>query len=66
MRKEVAADIRSVFDARDINDANRILKNIVEKYHKSASKLSHRMEESIPEGLSVFKLPANRRKKLRT
>ncbi len=66
MRKEVAADIRSVFDARDINDANRILKNIVEKYHKSDSKLSHRREESIPEGLSVFKLPANRRKKLST
>ncbi len=66
MRKEVAADIRSVFDARDINDANRILKSIVEKYHKSASKLSHWMEENIPEGLTVFKLPANRRKKLRT
>ena len=66
MRKEVAADIRSVFDARDINEANRVLKSIVEKYHKSASKLSQWMEENIPEGLTVFKLPTNRRKKLRT
>jgi len=66
MRKEVAADIRSVFDARDINEANRVLKSIVEKYHKSASKLSRWMEENIPEGLTVFKLPVNRRKKLRT
>jgi putative transposase len=66
MKSEVAADIRTVFNAPDLCEANRYLKQIVEKYTKSAPKLSEWMEQNIPEGLTVFSLPKERQKKLRT
>ncbi len=66
MKSEVAADIRTVFNAPDICEANRYLKNIVEKYAKSAPKLSEWMELNVPEGLTVFSLPKERQRKLRT
>ncbi len=66
MKQEVAGDIRMVFNAPDLIEAERYLKLIVGKYSKSAPRLSEWMEENIPEGLTVFSLPACRRKKLRT
>lgn len=66
MKSEVATAIRTVFNAPDLCEANRYLKLIVEKYAKSAPKLSEWMEENIPEGLTVFSLPKERQKKLRT
>jgi len=66
MRSEVASDIRMVFNAPDICEANRYLKQIVEKYSMSAPKLSVWMETNIPEGFTVFTLPKERQKKLRT
>jgi len=35
----------------------------VKKYEKVSAKLSVRMEENVPEGLTVFVLPKARRKK---
>lgn len=66
MRKEVASDIRSIFNAPNRSEAERLLALNVEKYKSSASKLSQWMEENIPQGLTVFNLPENHRKKLRT
>jgi transposase-like protein len=66
MRKEVASDIRGIFNAPNRSEAERLLNLSVEKYKKSASKLSQWMEENIPEGLTVFNFPENHRKKLRT
>lgn len=66
MRKGVARDIRNIFNAPDQAEAQRLLDFSIEKYKKSASKLSEWMETNIPEGFAVFSLPENQRKKLRS
>jgi transposase-like protein len=66
MRKQVAADIKSIFDAPDRHEAKRLLGQTVTKYHTAAPKLAAWLEENIPEGLTVFELPASHRRRLRT
>jgi len=66
MRKQVAADIKSIFDAPDRHEAKRLLGQTVAKYQTSAPKLATWLEENIPEGLTVFEFPAPHRRRLRT
>lgn len=66
MRAEVAADIRTIFNAPDRPMAETYLKKAVDKYAKSASRLADWMEKNIPEGFSVFAFPASHQRKLRT
>jgi transposase-like protein len=66
MRKEVAADIRTVFQAPNRQQAEVYLKQIVSKYANSASDLANWLEVSIPEGLTVFAFPSDHRRRIRT
>lgn len=66
MRKRVANDIRNIFNAPNLAEAERLLEMNVEKYKSTASRLSSWMEDNIAEGLTVFMLPENQRKKLRS
>jgi len=66
MLGEVAADIRTIFDAPDRATAETYLTKAVEKYSKTASRLSEWLATNIPEGLTVFAFPATFRKQLRT
>jgi putative transposase len=66
MRAEVAADIRTIFNAPDRPMAEIYLKKEVEKYAKNASPLIDWMENNIPEGLTVFAFPIKHQRKLRT
>jgi putative transposase len=66
MRKEVASDIRAIFNTPNENEAQRFLNMTVEKYKQVAPKLSQWMENNIPEGLAVFQFPEEHRKKIRT
>jgi putative transposase len=66
MRKEVADDIRTIFNAPDRSTAESYLVRAVAKYAETASKLSAWMEENIPEGLTVFDFPRKWRLRLRT
>lgn len=66
MREEVAADIRTIFNAPDKEEAERLLEIKVEKYRDKASRLSVWMEENIPDGFAVFAMPAKHRRRLRT
>jgi transposase-like protein len=66
MRPELAEELRAVFDAKDRQDADRILENIVAKYEKSVPKLAAWLADNVPESLTVFMLPAHHRKRLRT
>jgi transposase-like protein len=66
MLTEVAADIRTIFDAPDRSTADAYLAKTVEKYSKTASRLSEWMAANIPEGLTVFAFPTAFRKQLRT
>jgi putative transposase len=65
-KKEVAGEIRKIFNAPDRNESDRYLRLAMEKYSESMPKLSEWLEHNIPEGLTVFHLPEAYRKKLRT
>lgn len=65
-RKEVAADLRGVFDSSERRDAEERLKKMVAKYEKAAPKLAAWLEANVPEGLTVLSFPAEHRRRLRT
>jgi len=66
MRTDLAADLRGIFDAPDRVEADRRLELIVRKYGKTAPKLSAWLSANVPDGLTVFILPAAHRRRLRT
>jgi len=66
MRKQVAQDIRYILTAPDRNEAERLLDLAVDKYSETASRLSAWMQDNLPDGFSVFKLPEKHRRRLRT
>ena len=66
LKKPVAADLRAVFTAPDRREADRLLAAMIEKYRPTAPKLAAWLETDVPEGLTVFALPAAQRVRLRT
>jgi len=66
MQAEVAADIRTIFEAPDRATAEAYLTKAVTKYKQTASRLSEWMATNLPEGLTVFSFPGAFRKLLRT
>ena len=66
MKKEVAEDIRNIFNTPNREEANRLLKLAIMKYEKPAPQLSQWMENNIPEGLTIFDFRAAHRRRLRT
>ena len=66
MRMEVARDLRGVFNATDLAEAQERLHKTVEKYRTVAPALSAWMETAVPEGLTVFQVPEPHRRRLRT
>ena len=66
MKREVAADIRAIFNAPDQAQAEVQLRKTVEKYAKSASRLADWLEGNIPEGLTVFSFPEDHRRRIRS
>ena len=66
MKREVAADVRAIFNAPDRDQAEAQLRKTVEKYAQRAPKLADWMEGNIPEGLTVFSLPGDHWRRIRT
>jgi transposase-like protein len=66
MRAEVAADIRSMFNAPDRETAEKYLQATIQKYAVAAPKLSAWMEENLFEGFTVFDFPLEHRRIIRT
>lgn len=66
LKSEVMDDLRGVFDAADETAAREHLQRVVRKHEKSAPKLAAWLEENVPESLTVFRLPAAHRQRLRT
>jgi len=62
----VSADIRKVFNAPDYENAERYLDQFVETYQKTNPHLAAWADENLREGLSVFHIPENHRRKMRT
>lgn len=66
LRKNVAADLRMIFAAGSREEAERQLERVAKAYAKQAPKLSSWLRKAIPEGLSVYSLPATHRRRLRS
>ena len=66
MRGEVADNIIRIYNADDRAEADRRLKDMVARHHKTAPGLASWLEENIPEALEVFAFPAAHRRRLRT
>jgi putative transposase len=66
LKAEVAADIRTIFNAATREEASATLARIVQKYAKRSATLSAWLEANIPEGLTVFAFPEPHRRLLRT
>lgn len=66
MQAEVAEDIRTIFQAPDRATAETYLAKAVQKYEKTASRLSEWMADNILEGLTVFAFPVAHRRRIRT
>lgn len=66
MRAEVAADIRSMFNAPDRTTAEEYLQVAIAKYATSAPRLSAWLEENLAEGFTVFDFPLEHRRFIRT
>jgi putative transposase len=64
-RKDVAVDLREVFNAPDRPAAQRRLHQLVDKY-AHWPQFSRWIEHNLPEGFTVFCLPAAHRQRLRT
>lgn len=65
-RKPVALRIRSIFNAPDKIEAERLLRQAIDAWKTDAPKLAQWAEENLPEGFSVFDLPHSQRTRLRT
>jgi transposase-like protein len=66
MMREVAADIRAIFNAPDRTQAEAQLGKMVEKYAQKASRLADWLEGNIPEGLTFFSFPEDHWRRIRT
>lgn len=66
MRSEVAQDIRDIFNAPSLQEAERLLEINIDKYEKKASKLAAWMRDNISDGFSVYLLPKHCQRRLRT
>lgn len=66
MRASVAADIRSIFNAPDLEEAEHLLTKFLERYQKTAPKLVKWAEENLREGFTAFSFPPSHRRRVRT
>ena len=64
MRAGVAADIRSIFNAPDLEEAEHLLEKLLKKYSKTAPKLVKWAEENLREGFTAFSFPPTHRRRL--
>ena len=65
-REEIGQAIRSLFASPDRAAADQRLKQLVAHYAQNAPKLAAWMEANLPQGFTVFALPAAHQKRLRT
>ena len=66
VKKSIAKDLRKVYDAENLEHAEKALKDIVAKYATTAPKLARWLENNVPEAFTVFSLPKAHWKKMRT
>ena len=66
LKRSVASEIRSIFNAPDDGEAKRLLDKFIEGHCQNAPKLSEWAESALPEGFTFYKFPEDYRKRIRT
>jgi transposase-like protein len=66
MRAEVAAEIRSIFNATNKTRAEELLLKAIQRYATTAPRLSAWLEDNLSEGFSVFDFPLEHWRTIRT
>ncbi len=66
IRKRIGAELRALWNAGTLAKAETALAELVATYRETAPKLAGWLEKNVPEGLGVFALPENHRRRLRT
>lgn len=66
MKKGVAAAIRNILHASDKTEAKRQLDLFIERYEKSAPRLTAWAEQNLQEGLTILQFPEEHRRRIRT
>ena len=66
LRKTIGEDLRQVWNAPNLYEAEAALKSLVSVHREAAPKLANWLENNVPEGLSVFTLPPEHRLRMRT
>jgi putative transposase len=65
-KTEVAQDVRDIFAASTLEQAEEQLRLTVTKYEKRAPKLAHWLETDLPEGFTVYRFPRKHHRRIRT
>jgi transposase-like protein len=66
MRQEIAQAMKDIFACSSLENARAIVKQVIEKYSKSAPKFVAWLEKNIEEGLTIYTFPRLIWRKLRT
>ncbi len=66
IRKRIGKQLKSIWTADDLPKAETALAELVASYRTSAPNLAAWLEKNAPEGLAVFTLPEQHRRRLRT
>jgi transposase-like protein len=65
-RQTVARQIRNIFNAPDVNEANRQLQAAIKDWEQTHPKLAAWAADNLAEGFAVFALPPEHRVRMRT
>ncbi len=65
-RKELAADLRTIFDAPERGMAMNLAESVAEKWRESYPKVAEHLEEYIEECLSCLAFPESHRRRIRS
>lgn len=66
MRPGVARELRACFNAPDRFEAERLLDKFIEHHQETAPDLADWARDNVPQGFTIFELPPNHRRCLRT
>jgi putative transposase len=66
IRRRIGAELRRIWNAATLDDAEAELRRLVASYAAAAPDLAAWLEANVPEGLAAFSLPEPHRKRMRT
>ena len=66
IKSDIAETMREIFNSSTLEMAQEMKRRAIEQYAKKAPEFAKWLEENLDEGLTIYQLPREHRKKLRT